>query len=120
MLALKKFEERKKICFKLKIYENKKITFYFITIKAQDFFFKFKLRFFSIIFDVIKSDLFVIIENSFSIIIVITFIQSVSVKSTLINSIFNVADFFLEKKNDPNKKIHVEESIFFFNSLILI
>ena len=63
--------------------------------------------------DTTESDLFVIIEDSSSITTVTIFIQSVSVKSTLINSIFNVANSFLEKRNDSNKKIHVKKSFFF-------
>ena len=99
--------------------ENKKMTFHFVTIEIQSFFSSSDYNFFFMIFNTTESDSFVIIENSFSVITMTTFTQSVSVKFILINFIFNVANSFLKKKSDSNKKIHIEES-FFFNQLILI
>ena len=112
----KKFEKWKRTHFKLIMYENKNVTFYFITVEAQNFFSNSNYDFFFMISDITESDSSVITENSFSVIIVTIFTQSVSVKFILINFIFNVADSFL-KKNDFNKKIHVKKSFFQFTDL---
>ena len=94
------------------MYENKKVTFHFVTIEVQNFFSNSDYDFFFMIFDITESDSSVIIENSSSATTVTTFIQSISVKFTLINSTFNVANSFLKEKNDSNKKIHVKKSFF--------
>ena len=76
------------------MYENKNVTFYFVIVETQRFFSSSNYDFFFMISDTTGPDSSVIIENSFPITIVTTFIQSVSVKFTLVSSIFNVADFF--------------------------
>ena len=95
------------------IYENKNVTFHFVTVKTQNFFSNSNYDFFFMIFDTTESDFLVIIENSSSIIILTIFIQSISIEFTLINSIFKIANSFLKKKSDFNKKIHIEKSFFF-------
>ena len=99
-------------------YENKNVTFHFVTVEVQKIFSNLNYDFFFIISDITEFNSSVIIEKSFSITTITVFIQSVSVESTLMN-FFHVANSFLKKESDFNKKIHVEKSLF-FNYLILI